>query len=112
MTAMYQGSKGLTVTLLSVFLCFSTSFEAKAQAVPKGGTCPSGYHTSGSACIPSSPERAARPALPKFGTCPSGYHTSGAYCLGSSDRAKHAIPKAGSCSSGYHASGVYCLSNR
>jgi hypothetical protein len=112
MTAMYQGGKGLTVALLSVFLCFSTSFEVKAQAVPKVGTCPSGYHTSGGACVPSSRERVARPALPKIGTCPSGYHTSGDYCLGSSADAKHAMPKAGSCPSGYHASGAYCLSNR
>jgi hypothetical protein len=82
---------------------------AVAQAVPKVGTCPSGYHTSGGACIPSSSD--LRPALPKVGSCPSGYHTSGDYCLGS-DNARHAIPKTGSCPSGYHSSGAYCLSNR
>jgi hypothetical protein len=98
--------------LLLVLSGLLTSLNAKAQAVPKVGTCPSGYHTSGGACVPSSRQTAAWPALPKVGTCPSGYHTSGAYCLGSSDRAKHAIPKAGSCPSGYHASGAYCLSNR
>ena len=51
-------------------------------------------------------------AVPKVGTCPSGYHTSGDYCLGSSDDAKHAIPKTGACPSGYHTSGGYCLSHR
>lgn len=82
---------------------------ALAQAVPKVGTCPSGYHTSGGACIPSSGN--SRPALPKVGSCPSGYHSSGDYCLGS-ETARHAIPKTGSCPSGYHASGAYCLSFR
>uniref|UniRef100_UPI001AECF482 hypothetical protein n=1 Tax=Microvirga aerophila TaxID=670291 RepID=UPI001AECF482 len=63
---MYQGNNGLTVALLSVFLCFSIS-EAKAQAVPNVGICPSGYHTSGDACVPSSREKTARPSLPKIG---------------------------------------------
>lgn len=84
----------------------------QAQAVPKVGTCPSGYHTSGNACVPSSQQRGARPALAKIGSCPLGYHTSGDYCLASSDRAKHAIPKTGSCPSGHHSSGAYCLSYR
>jgi hypothetical protein len=84
---------------------------AYAQAVPKVGTCPSGYHTSGSACVPNSQERAVRPALPKVGSCPSGYHTSGDYCLGY-EGARHAIPKNGACPSGYHSSGAYCLSYR
>jgi hypothetical protein len=86
--------------------------DAQAQAVPKVGTCPSGYHSSGGACIPNSHERGARPALIKAGPCPSGYHSSGDYCLASSDGAKHAIPKNGPCPSGYHSSGAYCLSNR
>lgn len=83
--------------------------DAHAQAVPKVGTCPSGYHSSGGACLPYS--KTPRPALPKIGTCPSGYHSSGDYCLGY-ENAKHAIPKTGSCPSGYHSSGAYCLSYR
>ncbi|MPR11785.1 hypothetical protein FS320_33035 [Microvirga tunisiensis] len=85
--------------------------SAIAQALPKVGTCPSGYHTSGSACIPNSRGEAARPALPKVGSCPSGYHTSGDYCLGY-EGAQHAFPKTGACPSGYHTSGAYCLSYR
>ena len=54
--------------------------RADAQTpLPKQGSCPSGYHTSGNYCTPSSAQ--ARPALPKVGSCPSGYHTSGDYCL-------------------------------
>jgi hypothetical protein len=83
--------------------------DGLAQAIPKVGTCPSGYHTSGGACVPYS--RDPRPALPKVGSCPSGYHSSGDYCLGYSN-ARHAIPKTGACPSGYHASGAYCLSFR
>jgi hypothetical protein len=82
---------------------------AVAQPVPKQGACPSGYHTSGGYCVPSS--GSARPALPKIGACPSGYHTSGDYCLGSSPAAKPAVEKRGACPSGYHTSGAYCLAN-
>jgi hypothetical protein len=83
---------------------------ALAQALPKVGTCPSGYYTSGGACVPSSSD--PRPALPKVGTCPSGYYTSGDYCLASSGNARHAFPKTGSCPSGYYTSGDYCLASR
>jgi hypothetical protein len=101
------------VGALVCLICWASLVgDAQAQAVPKVGTCPSGYHSSGSACIPNSRERGARPALIKVGPCPSGYHSSGDYCLASSDRAKHAIPKTGACPSGYHSSGAYCLSNR
>ncbi len=79
------------------------------EPLPKSGSCPSGYHTSGGYCTPSSAN--ARPAVPKTGSCPSGYHTSGDYCLASSANAKPAVPKAGSCPSGYHTSGDYCLKN-
>ncbi len=104
---------GARMAVLSLALSsLATPFGAQAQAVPKVGTCPSGYHTSGSACVPNSQERDTRPALAKIGSCPSGYHTSGDYCLASSDSAKHAIPKAGSCPSGYHTSGDYCLLSR
>ncbi len=74
-------------------------------ALPKTGSCPSGYITSGGFCKPTSN---ARVAVPKVGSCPSGYITSGAYCLASSDRAGHAVVKTGSCPSGYITSGAYC----
>ena len=80
-----------------------------AQPLIKQGSCPSGYHSSGNYCTPSSPN--ARAALPQVGSCPSGYHTSGGYCLASSNASKAAIVKSGSCPSGYHVSGAYCLRN-
>jgi hypothetical protein len=95
---------------LIIPLSFAPSL-IRAQAIPKVGACPSGYHASGGACVPNYGSRTAPPALPKLGTCPSGYGTSGDYCLGYRD-AKHAIAKIGSCPNGYHASGAYCVSNR
>ena len=93
---------------LSLILFGVMTVPVFAQAVPKVGNCPSGYHTSGAACVPYAN---AGPALPKIGSCPSGYHTSGDYCVGRKD-ARHAIPKTGACPSGYHTSGAYCLSFR
>ena len=80
-----------------------------AQPLARQGSCPSGYHSSGNYCTPSS--SSARAALPHVGSCPSGYHTSGGYCLASSNSSKTAIVKSGSCPSGYHTSGAYCLRN-
>jgi hypothetical protein len=100
----------LAVTLAALATLLAAPL-APAQQPPlvKQGACPSGYHTSGSYCVPSS--SSARPALPKIGSCPSGYHTSGDYCLGSSPNAKPAVVKRGACPSGYRTSGDYCLAN-
>jgi hypothetical protein len=111
-TASIRIVRAKVAVLPLAFSSLIVSPAALAQAVPKVGTCPSGYRSSGGACIPSSRERGAHPALAKIGTCPSGYHTSGDYCLASSDRAKHAILKTGTCPSGYSSSGAYCLSYR
>jgi hypothetical protein len=80
-----------------------------AHPLPKTGSCPSGYSTSGKYCKPSS--SSARFAMQKVRSCASGYHTSGGYCLASSARSCHAMVKSGSCPSGYHTSGGYCLSS-
>ena len=107
----FQREVRLSLGHVSVWLpafLLMVSAEAMAQAVPKIGTCPSGYHASGGACVPLS---GAGPALPKVGSCPSGYYTSGDYCLGFRN-ARHAIPKTGSCPSGYYTSGAYCRAFR
>ena len=102
----------------SALVTFTTTFAmtilltipAWAQtAVPKIGTCPSGYHSSGGYCVPNSDK--ALPAIPKNGSCASGYHSSGDYCLANSNKSREAIIKNGSCPSGYHSSGGYCLKN-
>ena len=48
-----------------------------AQPVPKVGSCPLGYITSGSYCVPL---RDASNAVVKDGGCPIGYFTNGNYC--------------------------------
>ncbi|HVL72394.1 MAG TPA: hypothetical protein VM434_10990 [Beijerinckiaceae bacterium] len=63
---------------LAVALLFVASGAAWGQAVPRVGTCPSGYHASGAYCLGFGN---ARHAFPRTGTCPSGYFASGAYCL-------------------------------
>ncbi len=94
-------------TLLAGFAVVAFA-QPDAVALPKTGSCPSGYSTSGNYCAPGS---GARFAVPKVGSCPSGYSTSGNYCL-AGPGARHAVPKVGSCPSGYSTSGDYCLSSR
>ena len=45
-----------------------------------GGSCPFGYTSSGSFCVPSQGAQDAV-AKPPGGTCPSGWTSSGSYCL-------------------------------
>ena len=103
----------LKCRVVSIFILLVASFALQAQspppmALPKSGSCPSGYVTNGSYCAPLGH---ARFAVPKTGSCPSGYVTSGAYCL-ALEHARLAIPKVGSCPSGYVTSGDYCLQSR
>jgi hypothetical protein len=57
---------------------------ALAQALPKptgpGGSCPHGYTSTGSFCVPREGAQDAIP-LPPNGTCPHGWTRSGSYCL-------------------------------
>jgi hypothetical protein len=48
-----------------------------AQPVPKLGSCPYGYYTQGSYCVPARP---APPAIERDGQCPFGWYSQGYYC--------------------------------
>jgi hypothetical protein len=52
--------------------------QAGPLPVPKQGTCPSGYYTSGNFCAPMAGTQER--ALPKAGSCPSGWFASGGFC--------------------------------
>jgi hypothetical protein len=73
------------VTTIAAVLAFTTTIAA-AEPLPvlkppgPGGSCPFGYTTSGSYCVPS---QGASDAIPKppGGTCPWGWLSSGGYCL-------------------------------
>jgi hypothetical protein len=66
----------------------ATAAHAEPLPLPKpggpGGSCPHGYFTSGSYCVPS---QGAQDAIvkPPNGTCPFGWTSSGSYCLRSGD---------------------------
>lgn len=104
---------GLDLCLGAVFAAFPWASAALAQQpvrpLSKVGACPTGYHTSGSYCVPSSSR--TRGALPKIGSsCPTSFYTSGGYCLSSPGNQRQAIEKTGpTCPSGWITSGRYCL---
>lgn len=53
---------------------------ASPAPVIKTGTCPLGWYSSGSYCVPAS--HSSPPAIQKAGTCPLGWSTSSqAYCV-------------------------------
>jgi hypothetical protein len=79
------------------------------QPLVRESSCPSGYYSSGTYCVPSND---AKFAIERIGSCPSGYYSSGNYCVASSNNSKLAIPRINSCPSGYYSSGNYCLSNK
>ena len=102
---MREASCRVFVVALGLAWTGSVGADPAPQPLPKTGSCPSGYSTSGGYCAPSTN---ARFAVPKIGSCPSGYSTSGDYCLAGKG-ARLAVPKSGPCPSGYSTSGDYCL---
>jgi hypothetical protein len=98
----------LPVSLIVFAILVGTSPVAMAQAVPRPGnaTCPSGYYSSGNACVA---REGSGHAFPRTGSCPGGYRPSGDYCVAHSKNTPHAFPKVGSCPSGYRASLDACV---
>ena len=72
-------------TLFALFaIALAASAHAEPLPVPKpagpGGSCPHGYFSSGSFCVPSQGAQTAI-AKPANGSCPWGWLASGSYCL-------------------------------
>jgi hypothetical protein len=91
----------------------SAAAQQPVQPLPKVGSCPLGYYSSGSYCVPSRSGN-TRGALEKsVGSCPLGFYSSGSYCVSSPSNNRQAIPKQGSsCPLGWFSSGGYCVQTR
>jgi len=62
-------------------LAGSALAQQPVQPLPKVGSCPLGYTSSGSYCVPSSGGN-TRGAIEKSGnSCPLGWFSSGSYCI-------------------------------
>jgi hypothetical protein len=76
------------VAALAMTLVVAAAF-AQPLPVPKpsgpGGSCPHGYTSSGSFCVPSQGAQDAI-AKPSNGSCPWGWTSSGSFCLRSGSR--------------------------
>jgi hypothetical protein len=98
---------------LLVLLPLAVLAQQPIRPLPKLGSCPLGYYSSGSYCVPSTSGN-ARGAIEKNGnSCPLGFYSSGAYCLSSQSNNREAIQKEGnSCPMGWFSSGNYCLKSR
>jgi len=94
-------------------LSSSVLAQQPVQPLPKVGSCPLGYYSSGSYCVPSRSGN-TRGALEKTGSsCPLGFYSSGSYCLSSPSNNRQAIPKqGGGCPLGWFSSGSYCVQSR
>ena len=74
---------GLNLIPWSVVLlaAFEAAAQQPVQPLPKVGSCPLGYYSSGSYCVPSRSGN-TRGALEKNGgSCPLGFYSSGSYCV-------------------------------
>ena len=87
--------------------------QQPVRPLPKVGSCPLGYYSSGSYCVPSTSGN-TRGAIEKSGnSCPLGFYSSGNYCLSSPNNNREAIQKTGkSCPLGWFSSGSYCVKSR
>jgi hypothetical protein len=99
--------------LLAALAALPAQAQQPVVPLPKQGSCPLGYFTSGGYCVPS---RAVNPggAIQKSGSsCPLGFYSSGNYCVTNPSNGREAIQKTGSsCPLGWFSSGSYCVKNR
>jgi hypothetical protein len=71
------------IAIVGLAVVIATAAQAEplpVQRPPVAGSCPHGYTTSGSFCVPSQGAQDAV-AKPPNGTCPWGWTSSGSYCL-------------------------------
>ena len=88
----------------------SAMAQQPVQPLPRLGSCPLGYYSSGKYCVPSKGGN-SRGAIEKSGnSCPLGFYASGNTCVSSPGSNREAIQKTGkSCPLGWYSSGSYCV---
>jgi hypothetical protein len=102
----------LFVIAISVLSTGSAIAQQPLRPLPKVGSCPLGYYSSGNYCAPSSGGN-TRGAIEKSGSCPLGFYSSGNYCVSSPSNNRQVIEKSGqSCPLGWTSSGNYCQKSR
>ena len=99
--------------LILAFAPFQADAQQPVQPLPKVGSCPLGYYSSGSYCVPSRSGNTSGALEKSGGSCPLGFYSSGSYCVSSPSNNRQAIPKQGSsCPLGWFSSGSYCVQSR
>jgi hypothetical protein len=103
----------LLLSLAAVAVGGPALAQQPVQPLPKVGSCPLGYFSSGGYCVPSKSGN-SRGAIEKVGGgCPLGFYSSGNYCVSSPNNNREAIQKTGkSCPLGWFSSGGYCVRSR
>jgi hypothetical protein len=77
--------------LFAILAATALAAHARAEPLPvaksagPGGSCPHGYTSSGSFCVPAQGAQDAV-AKPTSGSCPLGWTASGSYCVRSGSR--------------------------
>jgi hypothetical protein len=81
--------------------------SSQPEVLERVGSCPSGYRSSGSYCVPGS--NAPQAILKVGNSCPASWRSSGKYCV-TSDYERMAVKKVGnSCPPGWRSSSLYCI---
>jgi len=108
---MIRPTAWIVVALSGITL--SVQAQQPVRPLPKTGSCPVGYFTSGQYCMPGR-SQAVRGAIEKHGSsCPVGFFSSGNYCLSHGTNQREAMRKLGpSCPTGWLTSGSYCVKSR
>jgi hypothetical protein len=102
-----------SVAALFVTTITAAFAQQPVRPLPKAGSCPLGYYSSGNYCVPSSSGNALGAMEKTGGSCPLGFFSSGNYCVSSPSNDREAIQKTGnSCPLGWYSSSGYCVKNR
>jgi hypothetical protein len=103
----------LLIAVLVALTPFGALAQQPVQPLPKVGSCPLGYYSSGGYCVPSSSGNSRGAIEKREAGCPLGFYSSGSYCVSSPSNEREAIQKtAKGCPLGWYSSDGYCVKSR